>query len=434
VGKAVVPWLSESLSRLAAVEGVLRFGHLWAGREFVPGHAPSADPRARLVNLELITTDLTRQRPYRFPLRPFAADDPERLYFRLEDLGARVKGGTLGATDDAIFPLDVIEAMRDPQPITVDGPDGGKLVLHRLPDPWDLPVVFAVRLSMSLPVLFKAVRLYRLVGPTVVRDDLGRPLSERDDDQPLEFPLGRRAEVLWFSDGGITSNFPVHLFDATLPSWPTFGLNLGTHPEGFPHQDVWLPQDWQASIAPATEVGTTIPAFVLSIVDTARSWRDTMQTGMPGSRGRVAWVRQRGDEGGTNLYMPREVVASLALRGALAGARLTRRFDNDTQWTRYRWLRLRVALSNLQVLRSGLSVIRSAYSPLLSSAFLHSLQEGYAFDPYSDQVTWYEPDSPDFWPAAQALLDDFAKATAAGDLLEAGGPEPHPDLGQIPPM
>jgi len=29
-----------------------------------------------------------------------------------------------------------------------------------------------------------------------------------------------------FSDGGICSNFPLHLFDSALPRWPTFGLNL----------------------------------------------------------------------------------------------------------------------------------------------------------------------------------------------------------------
>jgi hypothetical protein len=99
-----------------------------------------------------------------------------------------------------------------------------------------------------------------------------------------------RAEALWFSDGGITSNFPVHLFDALLPNWPTFGLNLGSFPDGHPHQDVWLPQDWQATKAPTSEVASAATSFVSAIVDTARSWRDTMQTGMPGYRGRVAWV------------------------------------------------------------------------------------------------------------------------------------------------
>src|SRR5262249_49245321 len=36
----------------------------------------------------------------------------------------------------------------------------------------------------------------------------------------------------WFSDGGITSNFPVHLFDAPIPRWPTFVINLRPfHPD-----------------------------------------------------------------------------------------------------------------------------------------------------------------------------------------------------------
>ena len=41
---------------------------------------------------------------------------------------------------------------------------------------------------------------------------LGKPCQEKS--------------VVWFSDGGICSNFPLHLFDSPLPRWPTFGLNL----------------------------------------------------------------------------------------------------------------------------------------------------------------------------------------------------------------
>jgi predicted acylesterase/phospholipase RssA len=480
---AVVPWLSDCLSRLAALEDgeVLRFGHLWLGRDYIPPTLPvgtqtpsptegrttaerreqdrsareaCADPRRRLVNLELITTDLTRQRPYRFPLQPFGNDNPdaEPLYFRTEDLGAVERDGHLVPTDNPMFGIDVIEAMRDPHPVVCRGPDGAELRLHRLPDPWDLPVVFAVRLSMALPTLFKAVRLYRIRRPTTIRDDLGQPIKDgpkpKDGQRPdvpdvLQWPPKAKptdpdlAEELWFSDGGITSNFPVHLFDAALPAWPTLGLNLGPHPDGFPHQDVWLPQDWQASIAPATEVRPPITSFVTAIVDTARSWRDTMQTSMPGSRGRVAWVRQRQDEGGTNLYMPREVIASLALRGTLAGARLARRFDNDTQWQRYRWLRLRVAVDNFQALRTAISINRPTYSDLTDGRFLKNLADNYAYDPYSEEIVWYRPDDDSFWELACQILVDFGgdpTPTPENDVLSRGGPQPHPILRQNPPM
>jgi hypothetical protein len=457
---SLVPWLTSCLNRLAALDGqVLRFGHLWLGRDFVPPpvqplvdadsdagwwqatasvREASADPRKRRVNLALITTDLARQRPYQFPLPPFGDrdGDSERLFFRLEDLGALQTPEGIVATDEAMFGLDVIKVMADP--------DGEPLSLHRLPDPWNLPVIFAVRLSLALPGLFKAVRLYRLSQPANVRDDLGRPIALGPEtvaaqDEVVKWPQELRVEELWFSDGGITSNFPVHLFDAALPSWPTFGLNLGPHPEGFPHQDVWLPQDWQASRAPATVVHPAMTSFVTSIVDTARSWRDNMQTGMPGSRGRVAWVRQRGDEGGTNLYMPREVIASLALRGALAGARLIRRFDNETQWKRHLWLRLRIALKNFQVLRNAMAVNKSIYEELTrDTEFLKKLHDGYAYDPYSQDITWFPPANEAFWNLAHRILEDFCGAPdscdAESNVLSEGAPEPHPALSQTPPM
>src|SRR6266508_4493414 len=64
-----------------------------------------------------------------------------------------------------------------------------------------------------------------------------------------------RAEICWFSDGGITSNFPVHFFDAPIPRWPTFALDLAPfhvdHPldEDDQCQNVWLPNTNAGGIA-----------------------------------------------------------------------------------------------------------------------------------------------------------------------------------------
>ncbi|MET7394987.1 hypothetical protein ABZS66_16010 [Dactylosporangium sp. NPDC005572] len=417
VTRGLVHWLGDCFSELAGLERgtVLRFGHLWHGPRWAPG-GPQRDvePRSRLVNLQLVTTDLTRQRPYVLPLDA----DAEPLYFDPADL----KG---------VFAEPVVAAMCETGQVTVGG-----LTLHRLPDPWDLPVVVAVRLSMALPGLFKAVRLYRLNGPTTIRDDLGRGVTE--SGRVLRWPPDDevRAEELWFSDGGITSNFPVHLFDTLLPAWPTFGLNLGEHPAAFPHQDVWLPQDWQAGRAPSSTVPGSLFGFVMTILDTARNWRDTMQTGMPGYRGRVAWVRQRPDEGGENLFMPREIIASMALRGALAGARLSRRFANSAQWTRYRWLRLRIGLDNAQQLRHAVHGNAPAYSDLLASPErLPGPDDTYPYDPWSAGIEWYEPaDREAFWRAATGMLGDVARDPAPTAILAEGGPRPHPNLSQIPPM
>jgi NTE family protein len=65
-------------------------------------------------------------------------------------------------------------------------------------DPDDISVALAVRMSMSIPIFFEPVRL---ANPQTGREHL-------------------------IVDGGMLSNFPVWLFDAEDPQWPTFGLKL----------------------------------------------------------------------------------------------------------------------------------------------------------------------------------------------------------------
>ena len=65
-------------------------------------------------------------------------------------------------------------------------------------DPDDLGVALAVRMSMSIPIFFEPVKF---ANPQTGREHL-------------------------IVDGGMLSNFPVWLFDAEEPQWPTFGLKL----------------------------------------------------------------------------------------------------------------------------------------------------------------------------------------------------------------
>ena len=62
-------------------------------------------------------------------------------------------------------------------------------------------------MSLSFPLLISAVPLYAI-------------------DYERARAAERAPEVCWFSDGGISSNFPVHFFDSPLPSRPTFAVNL----------------------------------------------------------------------------------------------------------------------------------------------------------------------------------------------------------------
>src|SRR5262249_40874327 len=71
----------------------------------------------------------------------------------------------------------------------------------------EMPIVVAARLSLSFPLLFSAIPLYAI-------------------DYEQTIPKKRKLRLCRFSDGGLCSNFPINLFDAAIPRWPTFGMWL----------------------------------------------------------------------------------------------------------------------------------------------------------------------------------------------------------------
>jgi hypothetical protein len=135
-------------------------------------------------------------------------------------------------------------------------------------------------------------------------------------------------------------------------------------------------------------------------------------------------------------------VASLALRGALAGARLRTRFADDHQWDRFRWLRLRVAVSNLERLRAATEDRHVYYADALSgpgwlaerqAAFCHEAASAAPAKPCT--VDWYQPEDEGFWPAADGLFREFARAHAprnGHNVLLDDVPTPEPVLRQVP--
>ncbi|SDT15340.1 Patatin-like phospholipase [Friedmanniella luteola] len=462
----LVDWLDRCLRELAGTSEVLRFGHLWDARYAAAGERPAAlaaaldragaEPDHRMVNLELMASELVHRVPYRFPLPPGG----EQLY---------VSRGEL----TGVFPADVVDALTAGPPLRGGRDlDSGALLgdLHPLPAAADLPVVFAVRISLAFPGLFEALHLYRAAAPVAVRDDFGGALRHtgtrlRYPAGPADGPGSTWVQELWFTDGGVTSNFPIHFFDSVLPRWPTVGINLGAHPRGFGHQDVYLPSDQQASHGVPAPMGAGLLGFLAAVVDTARTWRDTAQTFLPASKGRVAWVRQRPDEGGSNLFMPRDRIAALALRGAVAGARLRRRFAADGQWQRHQWLRLRAGLDNLARLHArveaalrdpqyaqftrGREAGRAAVSRMVGALAEQADPTPAGPDPYrppadppasaevdgSDPaLAWYLPAVDDgFWPAAGQLLGCYGAPLGDAGTLTAQAPAPAASLRQVPP-
>ncbi len=444
-------WLTGALADLAGLgaDEVLRFGHLWAGGDYTPGdpdgtgRAAADNARLRSINLELMSTELIRRAPYRFPL-PAAESNRDRLWFDPADLVG-------------LLPERVIAAMTadaTPQRVRSLG-TGAELVLYPFPQPWDLPVVFATRASLALPALFQAVRLYELrEGSAPVRTEFGARLARGGEE--LRFPghagAAQVAQELWLTDGGVTSNFPIHMFDSPLPLWPTVGIDLGTHPAGAGHQDVYLLGDAGAAKELGMPLGRAMSSFVGAVLGTGLQWRDTAQLWMPAFQARIAVVRQRGYEGGNNLFMTRDDIASLALRGVVAGMRLRRRFASDAQWHRQQWLRLRVAAESLVGLseRLRVSLREPAYAWLIPRpgtgdpwAELDALPGRLAgqadpnppvaaADAPDPAVDWYRPDAADFFDELESLLEPIRNGTAKPAVLQEGAPRPFAELRQVP--
>jgi hypothetical protein len=187
-------------------------------------------------------------------------------------------------------------------------------------------------MSLSFPFLIAAVPLWR-----------------------LEFQPGRpvRLQRVIFSDGGVTSNFPIHFFDSPLPTRPTFGLHLT---EFAPYETPDLEDPRQAVDAPrppaepardpALEIDG-LAAFVGALKNAGQNWRDNAQARLPGFRDRVAHIKLAADEGGLNLAMSEETILRMNDRGDRAGEVLAELFAgpgasaptehwNDHRFTRYR--------------------------------------------------------------------------------------------------
>src|SRR6185503_4477379 len=170
----------------------------------------------------------------------------------------------------------------------------------------DLPVVVAARFSLSFPALFSANPLYS------------------------RHPKVDIAMKNWFSDGGITSNFPVHFFDSWLPGHPTFGLDLLSAPGAGAERpadafgtdsEVYLPPsgpDDNDQTPHWTDV-TTLFGLGKQIKEAMENWRDSSQAELPGFRDRICQIRLYKGEGGLNLNMDDEVVKRLIERGKRAG-------------------------------------------------------------------------------------------------------------------
>lgn len=321
---SLTQWLHDKIQAYAGLgDRPLTFGDLWAANECAP--------HQRKIDLRMMTTCLSHGRGYCFPV-----EGNVKLYFKESELAA-------------LYPADVVRWLKAKSRPSSDAKTDELMHaegLCRLPLMRDLPIIVVVRMSLSFPILLSAV-----------------PLWEQS------FRDGRKFRRIWFSDGGLISNFPIHLFDALIPSRPTFGITLvGTEkardPLKTPDDHVFLPRKFgPVEAIPLSLEDNGRPsalAFISALFNTLHGWTDRAQQRVPGFQERVVSIALGPGEGGLNLRMMKSQIDDLAERGLAAARRLMLHYHPThaadrasleasantrifTTWPAHRWVRYRTA-------------------------------------------------------------------------------------------
>ena len=330
-GNALTSWLHQKIQTLAGLQTdkPLTFGDLWGD--------PKCAPHEREIDLRMMTSCLSLGQGLCFPLEP-----NEKFYYDEAELGR-------------FFPAELMKWMREhPRPPANNDPTfDAELKKHnllRLPTMAELPILVAVRMSLSFPILLSAIPLW----------------NRAQEDEPSS-----QLQRCWFSDGGLISNFPVHFFDALIPRRPTFGITLvdadamglpahAKDPEDFVH----LPRDFKAEQRIAInfeEAGKPkLMRFVSALLGTLHGWSDRAQQRAPGFKERVVSIALREGEGGLNLRLTKAQIDAMAARGLAAAKRLLLHYHPShdpqhaeaakvvardpeilTTWPNHRWVRYR---------------------------------------------------------------------------------------------
>ena len=362
--------------------------------------------RPQSISLQMMSTNLTHGRACGFPLN----DNSEQLYFRQEDLAP-------------YFPAAVMTHLFACSPV-LDGYE--HLGLRPLPR-GELPVLVAARLSLSFPILFKAVPLWAIPA-------IGQPYR------------------CWFSDGGICANFPIHLFDAVLPRWPTFGITLveRRHPDA-QVGDVWIhhaqqppPELRQARSATEPEPPrlSRLLGFLGSVVQAARLWNDNATARLPGVRERIVniYLDPEGSKGGLNLTMPPQDLLAMASLGQQAGQALVRRYikvapgpNGKTQpsdhWDEHRWVRFNTFVRAVQskMARFTQSAGQKVHAKPLGE-MISELELARTADTKPCEYGLTPTQAQAMHKAALALAELECSLTAASKVVQPFEPNPQPEL------
>lgn len=352
--EVLTTWLADAIDYVAGRDiqaAPLSFADLKANRAV--GEDSGKDVS---ISLRMVTSNLSHREPY---LLPF---DERGIFLFHEDDMRR------------FFPERVVTYLiqEAPAPNRIILPPG----CHFLPKGDKLPVIVATRLSLSFPFLLCAIPLY------TIRSTAFQEKNQADKEgRPFQFEMSKHFQKNWFSDGGISSNFPIHFFDAWSPRRPTFGVNLmaiqpdakekgpdsaapsgddtnaGTDAHGdkvHAFEEIYLPRANETGW-PQWNPVEGLPAFVGAIFSTAQNFRDNMQTRLPSYRERIVQIWLEPHEGGLNLAMSKETIQGIEDKGRQAGEKLSQ-FD----FQQHRWVRFLVLMAELE---KGLFQLDEALTP-----------------------------------------------------------------------
>ena len=301
-GEGLVEWLHRGIQLSAGrteKDALLTFADLWAAPRFgQAGSAPRAgglQPEEPGIELQMFTSNISQGRPVRLPLN----DANTRLYYEPAEWARFFPRYVLDALEAASTPY-VPASPSDPDPL--DDPDqtqaGLMARLRELPV-GGMPLVVAARLSLSFPLLFSCLPIWAV------------DYECRKKDRKLRRCL--------FTDGGLCSNFPVHLFDTAYPRWPTFAILLDSRLSPYKDQRVWLPiaeqqgrgDNWQRAV-PSNEPGGSLLGLVGGLIATMKDWNDRVAGRMPHIRNRIVRMALQRGEGQLNIGMPGHRILRMA--------------------------------------------------------------------------------------------------------------------------
>jgi predicted acylesterase/phospholipase RssA len=348
--EGLVEWLHRGIQLSAGrqrEDPPLTFADLWAAPRFGrAGPGPLAgglQPPEPGINLQMFASNVTQGRPVRLPVN----DSNTRLYYHPDEWKVIFPTYVMDALNQASSPY-VPASRSDPDPNSTADVEQKQLMesLRELPS-GGMPIVVAARLSLCFPLLFTCVPVYAV-----------------DYEAPQQ---KRRLRRCLLSDGGLCTNFPIHLFDAAHPRWPTFAFLLDNRLEKFEDparslpdeqgefkgQAVWLPDkhlegradNWHRFVPGAEDEGKPTRSLLERLLGlaggmllTMKDWNDRVTGRLPHVRNRIIRLALQDGEGQLNLAMPKETILRMASEyGTKAGKMLVEAFAPDRNGAKQAW-------------------------------------------------------------------------------------------------